>query len=278
VGADSRLSGTLLSIHIYGMFGDSHTTEAAWVSDFNSHLCGYADRAVLTEFGVPMTAGANYDGSRDGVNDISYLYAITDTVRNQGMGSILWTGVKFATQTQGPGPCENASCAITSLQGTAPNYTLSITNHSGLDRLQYGWGQTSTGGGGGASAGPIHAVGAGKCLDVPNNTQTNSTQLEIWDCDGASGEVFAYNSSHELTVYGGAKCLDAYAKGTSAGTKVDIYDCNGGSNQQWNINSDGTISGVQSGLCLDVTDKSTSDGALVELWTCNDGSNQQWKY
>ena len=34
VGADSRLSGTLLSIHIYGMFGDSHTTEAAWVSDF----------------------------------------------------------------------------------------------------------------------------------------------------------------------------------------------------------------------------------------------------
>src|ERR1039458_8787309 len=29
VGADSRLAGTLLSIHIYGMFGDSHTTTAA---------------------------------------------------------------------------------------------------------------------------------------------------------------------------------------------------------------------------------------------------------
>ena len=75
-------------------------------------------------------------------DDLSYLYAITDTVRGQGMGSILWTGVKNATQTQGPGPCENASCAITSLHGTAPNYTLSITNQSGLDRLQHGWGGT----------------------------------------------------------------------------------------------------------------------------------------
>lgn len=142
VGADSRLSGTLLSIHIYGMFGDSHSTEAAWISDFQKHLCGHASRAVLTEFGVPMNTGVNYDGPRDGRNDISYLYAITDTVRSQNMGSILWTGVKFATQTQGPGPCENGSCAITSLRGTAPNYTLSINNQSGLDRLHYGWGGT----------------------------------------------------------------------------------------------------------------------------------------
>jgi hypothetical protein len=44
---------------------------------------------VLTEFGVPMNTGVNYDGSRDGTNDVSYLYALTDTVRNKGMGSIL---------------------------------------------------------------------------------------------------------------------------------------------------------------------------------------------
>ena len=88
-GADSRLAGTLLSIHIYSMFGDSHTTEAAWVTDFDSALCGYASRAVVTEFGVPMTTGVNYDGSKDGINDLSYLYAITDTVRSQGIGSVL---------------------------------------------------------------------------------------------------------------------------------------------------------------------------------------------
>ena len=153
VGADSRLSGTLLSIHIYGMFGDSHTTEAAWVNDFTGNLCGYADRAVLTEFGVPMNTGVNYNGPKDGNNNLSYLYAITDTVRSLGMGSVLWTGVKQANQTQGPGPCENASCAITSLNGSGTNLSLTVTNQSGLDRLQWGWGTgTNPGGGGGPAA------------------------------------------------------------------------------------------------------------------------------
>jgi hypothetical protein len=144
VGADSRLSGTLLSIHIYSMFGDSHTTEQDWVTDFTNNLCGYADRAVLTEFGVPMTTGVNYNGPRDGNNNISYLYALTDTVRELGMGSILWTGIKQANQTVGPGPCENASCAITSLNGTGTDLSVTVTNQSGLDRLRYGWGLAGT--------------------------------------------------------------------------------------------------------------------------------------
>jgi len=33
-----------------------------------------------------MNTGVNYDGARDGHNDVSYLYAITDTVRSQNMG------------------------------------------------------------------------------------------------------------------------------------------------------------------------------------------------
>jgi dienelactone hydrolase len=147
-------------------------------------------------------------------------------------------------------------------------------------------GGTTTGGttGGGTTGGtggtgsPVHAVGAGKCLDVPGSSQANETQVQIYDCSGAANQAWKYDtSSRSLSVYGGAKCLDAHAKGTTAGTEVQIYDCNGGTNQQWNINSNGTITGVQSGLCLDVTNKSTANGAPVELWTCNGGSNQQWK-
>jgi alpha-galactosidase len=101
-------------------------------------------------------------------------------------------------------------------------------------------------GGGGTTTSPsgeIHAVGAGKCLDVPNGTQANGTQVDIWTCCGASGQ---------------------------------IWDCNGGANQQWQLNANGTITGVQPGLCLDVTGASTANGALAELWTCNGQSNQQW--
>ena len=132
-------------------------------------------------------------------------------------------------------------------------------------------------GGGGTGGGEIHALGSGKCLDVSNNSTAPGTQLDIWDCNGGSNQIWTRSSSNQLTVYSGSSqlCLDAFGQ-TTAGTKVDVWSCNGGANQQWNVNANGTITGVQSGLCLDVTGASTADGALVELWTCNGGSNQQW--
>jgi len=136
----------------------------------------------------------------------------------------------------------------------------------------------SSGGGGGGSTGPLHAVGAGKCLDVPNSSTTLGTQTQIYSCSGAANQTWTKTSSGQLTVTlgGTTLCLDAYGKGTSPGTKVETWSCNGQSNQQWTLNSNGSISGVQSGLCLDVTGASTANGAQVELWTCNGGSNQQW--
>jgi non-reducing end alpha-L-arabinofuranosidase len=130
----------------------------------------------------------------------------------------------------------------------------------------------------GASSGPLHAVGAGKCLDVPNGTTTAGTQVQIYSCNGLSPQDFTHTSSGQLTVTdsGTTDCLDANGQGTTAGTKVIIWPCNGQANQQWNVNGDGTVTGAQSGLCLDVTGASTADNALVELWTCNGQSNQQW--
>ena len=126
--------------------------------------------------------------------------------------------------------------------------------------------------------GAVHAVGAGKCLDVPNRSTTAGTQLQIWDCNGATDQAWTRTSASQLTVYSGSSqmCLDAFNRQTSPGTKVEIWSCNGGANQQWSVNSNGTITGVQSGLCLDVTGGSTANGALVELWTCNGQSNQRW--
>jgi hypothetical protein len=268
VGSDSALNGTLLSIHIYGMFGDSHTTEQAWINDFESELCGYSSRAVLTEFGIPTNTGVNYDGPRDGNNDLSYLYGITDTVRALGMGSVLWTGVKQTTQTSGPGPCENMSCAITTLN---TNGTVSVENQSVLDRLQWGW---ETGTNPGASQGFVGA-GSGRCLDVPNQSTADGTLLDIWDCNAGANQQWTYLPNGELQVYGD-KCLDVPNNAKTEGTRVEIWDCNGGANQQWNLTSTGAIVGRGSGLCLDVTGGGTANGSQVEIWGCNGGSNQQW--
>ncbi|RKE16979.1 RICIN domain-containing protein [Streptomyces sp. TLI_171] len=134
--------------------------------------------------------------------------------------------------------------------------------------------------GGTNQAGPVHAVGANKCLDVPNSTTTPGTQLIIWDCNGQPNQTWTRTPSGQLTVVTGGTlmCLDAYNGQTSPGTKVETWTCNNQPNQQWNVNADGTITSAGSGLCLDVTAKSTANGALVDLWTCNGQPNQQWTF
>ena len=135
------------------------------------------------------------------------------------------------------------------------------------------------GGGGGTTTGPLHAVGANKCLDDPNGTTTQGTQQQIFDCNGLAAQTWTRTPSNQLTITlgGTTLCLDASGRGTTNGTPVIIWACNGQTNQQWNLNADGTVTGVQSGLCLDVTGVSTANGAKVQLWACNGQSNQQWR-
>lgn len=124
-------------------------------------------------------------------------------------------------------------------------------------------------------SGRLVSVASGRCLDVPNQSQTDGTQVIIWDCNGGANQQWTQLSNHELQVYG-TKCLDVLGHATAPGSVVAIWTCNGGANQQWNVNTDGTIVGVESGLCLDVTGNNTANGTLVEIWTCNGGNNQKW--
>ncbi|MDG4821716.1 ricin-type beta-trefoil lectin domain protein [Asanoa sp. WMMD1127] len=116
---------------------------------------------------------------------------------------------------------------------------------------------------------------SGRCVDVPNSTTSNGTQVQLWDCGAAAGQRWTYTSGKQLTGNGN-KCLDANGAGTTNGTTVIIWDCHGGTNQQWNVNANGTISNVLSGLCLDANGAATTNGTKLILWSCNGGTNQQW--
>ncbi|NUT21380.1 MAG: PHB depolymerase family esterase [Hamadaea sp.] len=122
----------------------------------------------------------------------------------------------------------------------------------------------------------VMLVGAasGRCLDDPNGTTANGTQMQLWDCWGGSPQRWTYTASRQLTVLG--KCLDASGRGTVNGTPVIIWDCSGQANQQWNLNANGTITGVQSGLCLDAAGAATTNGTKIQLYACWGGANQQW--
>ncbi|MFG2129715.1 endo-1,4-beta-xylanase [Streptomyces sp. NPDC048751] len=121
--------------------------------------------------------------------------------------------------------------------------------------------------------GQIKGVGSGRCVDVPNSSQTDGTQVQLWDCNNATNQQWTSTSAGELRVYGN-KCLDA--AGTGNGAKVQIYSCWGGANQQWRLNSDGSIVGVQSGLCLDAVGNGTANGTQLQLYSCSNGNNQRW--
>jgi hypothetical protein len=126
-----------------------------------------------------------------------------------------------------------------------------------------------------ATTGQLKGVGSGRCLDVPNASQTDGTFLQIYDCWNGTNQQWTATDSGTLTVYGN-KCLDVPNHAKTTGTKVEIWSCNGGANQQWKLNSDGTVVGVESGLCLDVSGAATANGSAVQLWTCNGQSNQKW--
>ncbi|MGA4983313.1 endo-1,4-beta-xylanase [Streptomyces sp. GESEQ-13] len=119
----------------------------------------------------------------------------------------------------------------------------------------------------------IKGVGSGRCLDVPNASTSDGTQVQLYDCNGRTNQSWELTSSGELRVYGN-KCLDA--AGTGNGAKVQIYSCWGGDNQKWRLNSDGTIVGVQSGRCLDAVGAGTANGTQIQLYSCGGGSNQRW--
>ncbi|QSB16827.1 endo-1,4-beta-xylanase [Natronosporangium hydrolyticum] len=143
--------------------------------------------------------------------------------------------------------------------------------------------ETLGGSGGGPGPGPggggeLRGAGSNRCLDVPDASTQNGTQLQIYDCWGGSNQQWTHTSSGELTVYSGGseRCLDAEGNGTANGTAAIIWTCHGGANQRWNLNSNGSISNVHNGLCLDVSDFGTANGSQVQLWSCSGGSNQQW--
>src|SRR5689334_1234848 len=62
----------------------------------------------------------------------------------------------------------------------------------------------------GGTTGPgsqIVGVPSGRCVDVPNSTTTNGTQVQLYDCWGGTNQRWTYTSSKQLQVYG-SKCLD----------------------------------------------------------------------
>ena len=268
----------------YTLLGDLSWTNYTVSSDVMLERSGYAQligRASTYPFQSPANLNAYYlrvtaTGSWSILSNNS-----SGTVRTLASGTVaaLGTGRWHTVALTFNGATITAAINGTTV-GSANDFT------SGAGQVGYGTGQgitaqfdnltvTPGSGGTGGSSGVLRGVGSGRCLDVPNASQTDGTVLHIWDCNGGANQQWTLNSANQLTVYGN-KCLDVPGHATAAGTRVQIWTCNGGANQQWRANADGSVVGVESGLCLDVTGAATGNGTPVAIWTCNGGTNQRW--
>jgi endoglucanase len=131
VGEDSRLKNCLLSLHIYAFWNTNYLTEQEWRQDFQSRVGRYFPRAIVSEYGVPMNSGLNFTGSINNDNSIAFMYGVPDQIRDYSMGSIYWPGWRDG---------DSYSLMERTTTGNGGNITLAVTNPSGLERIQIGWG------------------------------------------------------------------------------------------------------------------------------------------
>ncbi|WP_456286042.1 ricin-type beta-trefoil lectin domain protein [Microbacterium sp. JZ70] len=260
VGAAEELEGTLLSLHFYGFWAD-HTTEEEWKQNLLPRIGEYGWRTLVSEAGSPMTTGLNY-GNHTGDVSTSYLGALTEVTRDQGMGVVYWPGLRT-----------NDSYTLTEFVGDGD---LEVTNESGLAQLQWGWGllkDEQLNDLPPAPPGePIVSEQHGVCIDVPGASSTPGTMLGLWNCNGGANQSFHATPEGEVTVYGDM-CVDV-AGSLAVGSGLSIEDCSGEATQLWEFRADGAIASLADPtLCVATSETEWS----LALETCDATSaTQRW--
>ncbi|MEU4446130.1 PHB depolymerase family esterase [Actinosynnema sp. NPDC050801] len=267
-GCFATTNGSLWNSQCAG--GNVVKSAQEWGDQARSMYRGYTGRYPRMQLwhGTTDTTLA-YPNFGEAIEQWTNLHGLSQTPSSTDRPQTNWTRTRYGD---------------TSTRATVEGISISNTGHTlpqaGMLAYAISFLGLDAGGGGGAKTGTLRAVSAGKCLDVPGQTTTAGTRLQIWDCWGGPNQQWTATAAGELTVYSGStsRCLDAEGGGSTAGTAVIIWSCHGGVNQKWRLNADGSVTGTQSGLCLEVANAGTANGSPVRLWTCNGQSNQRWTH
>jgi hypothetical protein len=117
---------------------------------------------------------------------------------------------------------------------------------------------------------------AGRCLDDPGASTRPGTNPIIWDCSGATNQLWTATADGTLRDMG--LCLTAQDTGGTGAAAAVLQTCGATAGQQrWTLAADGTIRAASSGLCLDTTGGATANGTPVTLATCTATPSQVWR-
>jgi ricin-type beta-trefoil lectin protein len=157
-----------------------------------------------------------------------------------------------------------ASCLVLAGCGAAPDATTSGGKHLAQTRQAL------------PAAPDASLFVLNKCVDVPGWSNTDGTNIQIYDCTGNNNQQWVLPGDGTVRpAFNMAKCLDLPGWQTNNGTPIQMYDCNGGDNQQWTLGVDGALTGF-GGKCVDVPGFDTSNGTILQYYDCNGGDNQRF--
>ena len=272
VGQDSRLNDTLLAVHDYSFFA-GFEDETSWANHIASYIGGYASRTVATEWGGPMGPGSKNGVSYNTIDYnipsgsffADYIRGVSGKLRELGVGGVYWPGLR-----------DGDWYSLTKRTGSGANLDLTLTNPSGLNRLQYSWGI----GTGGSTTVRIVDTATGRYADGMGRTTAGSDVGQNPAGSGLNQQWVVENSGTYVRIrnQGSGLYLDGMGR-TANGSAVGQYPSGTSANQQWTVVTDANNVRVRNratGLYLDGMGR-TANGATVGQYSDSTSANQRWK-
>ena len=272
VGQDSRLSSTLLAVHDYSFFA-GYEDETSWADHIASSIGGYASRTVATEWGGPMSPGSK-NGVSYGTIDYNipsgsffadYIRGVSSKLRELGVGGVYWPGLR-----------DGDWYSLTQRTGSGASINLTLTNASGLNRLQYSWGI----GTGGSTTVRIVNAATGRYADGLGRTTAGSDLAQATDGTSPDQQWVVENSGTYVRIRNVHTGLyfDGMGRATNGGA-AGQYSGSTSANQQWTVLTDANnvrLRNRATGLYLDGMGR-TANGASAGQYGDSTSANQRWR-
>ncbi|MEU8607443.1 RICIN domain-containing protein [Actinoplanes sp. NPDC048791] len=272
VGQDTRLNNTLLAVHDYSFFA-GFEDETSWGNHLASSIGGYASRTVATEWGGPMGPGSKNGVAYDTIDYnipsgsffADYLRGVSAKLRELGVGGVYWPGLR-----------DGDWYSLTRRTGSGANLNLTLTNASGLNRLQYSWGM----GTGGSTTVRIVGTATSRYADGLGRTAAGSDVGQGSATTSANQQWVVENSGTYVRIrnQGTGLYLDGMGR-TANGSAAGQYTTGTSANQQWSVLTDANnvrLRNRATGLYLDGMGR-TANGATIGQYSDSTSANQRWK-
>ncbi|MEV6963861.1 RICIN domain-containing protein [Hamadaea sp. NPDC051192] len=131
----------------------------------------------------------------------------------------------------------------------------------------------------------------GNCMDVPNGSTANGTQLIQWSCNNGTNQTFTFTpvsgtaDQYTIGTAAAGKCVDVYGVSTADNATIIQWSCGTGANQKFQLvpitvsglDKTFTLKAMHSGKCVvPAGGSSASNTGLVQL-ACSTATSRAWR-